>query len=74
MKTKGRAQSGNIEDRRAYFGSASVDPDYPNEDRMADFATQSLLAPYADAGDQPIQKMPKKRVVKAFKVRGVPPG
>lgn len=74
MKTKGRAESNNIDDRRNYFGSDANDPDYSFGDRTADFATQSLLSPYVDPGAQPLLPKPKKRVVKAFKVRGIPPG
>lgn len=49
MKTKGRPSSKNMEDRRAYFGTISVDRDYPDEDRRMDFLKNSLANPSPDA-------------------------
>lgn len=49
---RSRKPSGNIEDRRAYFGSMSVDPGYYYEDRNADFLKNSLLSPYLTAEPQ----------------------
>jgi hypothetical protein len=49
MKVKGALKSNNIEDRRAYFGSDSLDPDYWREDRQMDFLKASLSNPKADS-------------------------
>jgi len=45
MKTKGRPQSENIEDRRAYFGSEALDADYWDEDRIMDFLQDAIQHP-----------------------------
>lgn len=56
VKSLGRPSSANVEDRRAYFGSNSVDPDYYYEDRNADFLRESLLSPYLSASPQQFSK------------------
>lgn len=53
---RSRTPSANVDDRRAYFGSASVDPDYYYEDRNADFLRESLLSPYLSASPQQFSK------------------
>lgn len=54
MKWKGRPQSSNVLDYRSYFGSEAFDPDYPEEDRVADFIRQSLLQ-QIESNPQPLE-------------------
>lgn len=62
MRYKGRKESENIEDRRNYFGSDALDPDYSTEDRYADFAKQSIMAPYLTSKPQTFSKKYKIRM------------
>lgn len=77
MRVAGRKSSSNVEDRRSYFGTLANDPDYPNEDRYADFAKASILHPYLDGKPQKFKKgsgMSISDMITSDTVKRLPPG